>query len=50
MDKLKLLQPAGINTLASATNIDRETLEKNIEPFLIQKGLIKKTGKGRVLV
>jgi Holliday junction DNA helicase RuvB len=48
--KLKSLQPAGINTMASATNIDREMIEKTIEPFLIQKGLIKKTGKGRVLV
>lgn len=47
--KLLLLQPAGINTLASATNIDKETIEKNIEPFLIQQGLIKKTPRGRVL-
>jgi holliday junction DNA helicase RuvB len=49
LDKLKLIQPAGISTLASALNIDRDTVEKVIEPFLIQKGLIKKTPKGRVL-
>jgi holliday junction DNA helicase RuvB len=49
LQKLKILQPAGINTMTSALNIDRETIEKVIEPFLIQKGLIKKTTKGRIL-
>ena len=49
LDKLKILQPCGVNTLASALNIDVQTVEKSIEPFLIQRGLIKKTKKGRML-
>jgi holliday junction DNA helicase RuvB len=49
LQRLKEIQPASINTMASALNIDRDTLEKVIEPFLIQKGKIKKTRRGRVL-
>lgn len=41
-------KPMGLNTLVSATNIDRETIVNVIEPFLIRKGLVLKTPKGRV--
>lgn len=40
--------PAGIETLAAALSEDSGTLEDVVEPFLIQKGLIKKTPRGRV--
>ena len=41
--------PAGITTLATALAEDKQTLEDFIEPYLIQIGFIKKTGKGRVV-
>jgi len=40
--------PAGLSTLASALAEDQGTLEEVIEPFLLQKGFIKRTPKGRV--
>jgi len=48
--KLQILKSASLNTLASALNLDPDTIEKDIEPFLIRKGLIKKTTRGRQLV
>lgn len=48
--KLQKLGSASLNTLASATGIDVDTIQNNIEPFLIEKGLIKKTTKGRQLI
>lgn len=42
--------PLGLKTLVDATNIDRQTIEYVIEPFLIRNNLIRKTSKGRVLV
>lgn len=47
--KLGKFKTASIQTLASALNTDIETLENVVEPFLLQKGLIKKTKKGRSL-
>jgi len=41
--------PAGVETLAAATAIDRETIEEVIEPYLMQIGFIKRTPKGRVM-
>lgn len=46
---LKNHQPAGINTISSVTNIDKDTIEYVIEPFLLSHNVIKKTGKGRIL-
>lgn len=40
--------PAGLETLAAATAIDKETIEEVIEPYLMQTGFIKRTPKGRV--
>ena len=40
--------PAGVETLAAASAIERETIEEVIEPFLMQSGFIKRTPKGRV--
>ena len=40
--------PVGIETLAASLHEDRDTLESEVEPFLIQCGLIQRTSRGRV--
>lgn len=44
----KIGKPVGISTLESALNIDRETIESVIEPFLLRLNLICKSSKGRI--
>jgi holliday junction DNA helicase RuvB len=41
-------RPVGIDALASALNEERDTLENEVEPFLIQKGFLQRTSRGRV--
>ena len=40
--------PVGIDTIAAAVSEDKDTIEDVYEPFLIQKGLINRTPRGRV--
>ncbi|MCB9666909.1 MAG: Holliday junction branch migration DNA helicase RuvB [Myxococcales bacterium] len=40
--------PVGIETLAAALSEPRDTLEDVYEPYLIQKGLLSRTARGRV--
>lgn len=40
--------PVGLDTLATAVSEDRATLEDIYEPFLIQKGFIQRTARGRI--
>ncbi|MBI3330296.1 MAG: Holliday junction branch migration DNA helicase RuvB [Nitrospinae bacterium] len=40
--------PVGIETLASAISEERETIEDIYEPFLMQKGFLDRTPRGRV--
>ncbi|PPI88855.1 Holliday junction branch migration DNA helicase RuvB [Candidatus Pantoea edessiphila] len=40
--------PVGLNTIASAIGEKREMIEDVIEPFLIHKGFIKRTPRGRI--
>jgi Holliday junction DNA helicase RuvB len=40
--------PVGIGTLAAAISEERETIEDVVEPFLIQRGLLQRTPRGRV--
>ena len=40
--------PVGIETLSAAIGEDRGTLEEVVEPFLIQKGFLMRTPRGRV--
>ncbi|BAS28317.1 Holliday junction branch migration DNA helicase RuvB [Limnochorda pilosa] len=40
--------PVGVETLAAAVSEDVETLEDVYEPFLMQKGLLQRTPRGRV--
>ena len=42
-------RPVGLDTLAAAVGEDSGTIEDVYEPFLIQKGLIKRTPRGRAL-
>jgi Holliday junction DNA helicase RuvB len=41
--------PVGIETIASAISEERDSIEDTIEPYLIQKGFVEKTPRGRVL-
>jgi Holliday junction DNA helicase RuvB len=40
--------PVGIETLAAALSEDRGTLEDLVEPFLIQRGFLDRTPRGRI--
>jgi len=41
--------PVGIETMAAALSESRDAIEEVIEPYLLQKGLIQRTPRGRVL-
>ncbi len=41
--------PVGVDTLAAALSEPRDAIEDIIEPFLIQKGLLQRTPRGRLL-
>jgi Holliday junction DNA helicase RuvB len=41
--------PVGIETIAAALSEPRDALEEIIEPFLIQKGFVQRTPRGRLL-
>lgn len=47
---LKSAERASINTICSSINIPKYTIEKDIEPFLIKKGLIQITPRGRIIL
>jgi Holliday junction DNA helicase RuvB len=40
--------PVGLDTIAAATNEERDTIEDVYEPFLIQLGFLQRTPRGRV--
>ncbi|MFW5968409.1 MAG: Holliday junction branch migration DNA helicase RuvB [Persicimonas sp.] len=40
--------PAGLSTMASAIDEEKDTIETVIEPFLLQEGYIRRTPQGRV--
>src|ERR687890_236162 len=41
--------PVGIETMAAALSEPRDAIEEIIEPYLIQKGFVQRTPRGRVL-
>lgn len=41
--------PLGLKTISSLTGIAIETIENSIEPYLIRKGFVKRTPKGRII-
>ncbi|MDD4976900.1 MAG: Holliday junction DNA helicase RuvB C-terminal domain-containing protein, partial [Bacteriovorax sp.] len=42
--------PVGVENLAASLSEDVGTITEVYEPFLMKKGLIKRTPKGRILV
>jgi Holliday junction DNA helicase RuvB len=40
--------PVGIDALAAALHEERDTLENEVEPFLIQQGFLQRTPRGRI--
>jgi Holliday junction DNA helicase RuvB len=40
--------PVGIDTLATALEEERDTLEDLVEPYIIREGFIKRTSRGRM--
>ena len=40
--------PVGVDNLAAAIGEERDTIEDVYEPFLIQRGFLKRTPRGRV--
>jgi len=42
--------PIGLNTIASSLNIETETVRDVIEPFLLRRGLIMITSRGRTAI
>ncbi|PLX35850.1 MAG: Holliday junction branch migration DNA helicase RuvB [Hyphomicrobiales bacterium] len=41
--------PVGIDTIAAALSEPRDAIEEIVEPFLIQKGFVQRTPRGRLL-
>lgn len=41
--------PVGIGTIAAGLSEDKDSIEDTIEPFLIQKGFLNKTPRGRII-
>ena len=41
--------PVGVETMAAALSEPRDAIEEIIEPFLIQRGLVQRTPRGRLL-
>src|SRR5450432_3056879 len=41
--------PVGVETMAAALSEPRDAIEEIIEPFLIQKGLLQRTPRGRLI-
>ncbi len=41
--------PVGLNTIAAATSEEEATIEEVVEPYLIQRGLLDRTSRGRVV-
>jgi Holliday junction DNA helicase RuvB len=41
--------PVGIETIAAALSEPRDAIEEIIEPYLIQKGFVQRTPRGRIL-
>lgn len=41
--------PVGVETLSAVLSEKRDTIEEVVEPYILQKGLIQRTARGRVL-
>ena len=43
-------KPVGVSTIAASTGLSKSTIENVIEPYLLERQLIQRTSKGRVIV
>jgi Holliday junction DNA helicase RuvB len=43
-------KPVGVSTICASLNLDKDTVENVIEPWLLSQGVIIKTSKGRQIV
>ena len=41
--------PLGLKAISSLTGIAIDTIENSVEPYLVRKGFVRRTQKGRVL-
>jgi Holliday junction DNA helicase RuvB len=41
--------PAGLQAIAHTMNVSPDTLEDEVEPFLLRRGLIQRTSRGRMI-
>ncbi len=41
--------PVGIDTISAALSEERDTVEEVIEPYLLQKGFVQRTPRGRII-
>ena len=41
--------PLGLKSISSITGISIDTVENSIEPYLVRKGYVVRTSKGRVI-
>lgn len=44
-----LEDPTGLDTLATVVNEDKSTVENEVEPYLVQEGLVARTKRGRII-
>lgn len=45
----KLDDPTGLDALATIVNEDKSTVENEVEPYLVQEGLVARTKRGRII-
>ena len=50
LSKLSHDRAIGLNALSAMLSIDSETIQEEVEPYLLQMGLIDRTPRGRILL
>lgn len=50
LEFLEKAERAGLNTIATSLRIDPNTIQKEIEPFLIERGHMRITPRGRIFI
>ena len=50
LEALNYNKPVGLKSVSSALSLDTQTIEEQIEPYLLKIGLIERTARGRILV
>lgn len=50
LELLRTDRPVGLQYISSVLSVDSETIQEEIEPYLIRLGIIERTARGRVMV